>query len=638
MKKLISSCLVLCIISAIVSAFITANAVSENLIVNGGFEDGLKNYSVSTCTAEESSTAHSGDKSVKISNRTQNYSSVQYDAFKEVIQNGAGKYEFSCYARIDGNSSRTVTMYATATPTWTNNTVLGGGKDKNDNYPYKEWIVGDDVTVNTGSWTKLSVQFEIDPIKDLQPLTALSLYPSQRGFSNEDKFDILFDDYSLVKLNDASSNGDAKNVTAPAIPEADSEGAIVHADGKVFANDPNIVYTGRWNKTKYNTVYYSGWQGYVEIKFTGTTKLKAICNYEGTVFGSEAYIDILASNGVSVMPVANKSLSEIGRYAYITDGSDLTLGQAELSADEVYTLRIIARWSYYRVLFQGIQMSPGAKTIPIEKNPKIEFIGDSITEGYVDAKYTFNRNDQTTSNDLRGMTWTDSYSYRTGAMLFWQTSAVGRSAIAIADSSKELMPERYEFLSNVTEEKYDFDNDDLDYIVLNLGTNDRNLSKDAQGREKFKEEYKKFVNRLLELHPHAVIFAVVPFCNKDSYAFGEEIISIAKELERVEYIDTDSWGLSANGEHVKQYLAEDKIHVLPSGGTFVAKKLTEILRKYHDTGKMDYGEEVEIEAIEQVKDKVFNPIWIIVPSAVIVVAVGTIIVVVKKKKQKQNEK
>ena len=47
--------------------------------------------------------------------------------------------------------------------------------------------------------------------------------------------------------------------TVPASPAKNEDGGITHADGKVCANDPNILFTGKWEEGD-NGVYFSGWQ------------------------------------------------------------------------------------------------------------------------------------------------------------------------------------------------------------------------------------------------------------------------------------------------------------------------------------------------------------------------------------------
>ena len=182
----------------------------------------------------------------------------------------------------------------------------------------------------------------------------------------------------------------------PAPPAKNADGSIMYADGKVYANDPNILFTGRWEQGEHD-VYFSGWQSCIEVKFTQTTTLKLMLT-------TKAVVDIFDENGNSILPVAKPELDEVGRR---TNGLDLTFGEITLDAKKTYTVRLISYWSEEQAVFQGLCMDAGAKTLPIADAPYIEFIGDSITEGYVNEKYTLNG----------GNSWTDSFSYRTAVKL-----------------------------------------------------------------------------------------------------------------------------------------------------------------------------------------------------------------------------
>ncbi len=586
MKKIISFVVMLTILVSAISFTLVAEAVSANFIKDPGFESKSleSNVTASSCGLELTKTQkRSGSQSIKIKNRTANYASVKYQMAQVVNENGSGVYRFTCYVKVVIPASapkQTAQLYALFTPTWTNNIVDGSGKIAGTStYPYKVWYAGTKVDIpNDGGWHKITIEKQINKINKMQLLNSVEVYLSQDSteYNSHNNFEIYVDDCEFVKVSSVAEDNGNKNLAAPAVPVKNADGSVTHADGKVYVNDPNLVYTGRWNK-EYNTFYYSGWQSYVEVKFTGTSKLKAMGTYNNQSLESQVYVEIFDEQGKSVLPAANVSLGEVGRYFYMKEGADLTFGAVKLDPTKVYTARIIAQFNGYRMLFQGLYMDAGAKTLPIAQTPKLEIIGDSISAGYIDATHTTGK----------GIAWTDSYSYRVGNILGWQTSAVAKSGIAVAHSTKELMPVFYErFAHDDPTVANDFSKQSIDYIVINLGTNDGS----AVTKENFKAEYKKFVQKLLANHPNAVVFVMQPYSDTAThYRFGNELKAIADEFDRVEYISTADWNLHQESTKGSTYLTADKIHLLPAGADYAAEKLAAVLKAYHEGASSNTG-------------------------------------------------
>lgn len=141
---------------------------------------------------------------------------------------------------------------------------------------------------------------------------------------------------------------------------------------------------------------------------------------------------------------------------------------------------------------------------PTEKKKyKIEFIGDSITCAYgIEAKAPSELFDSRTQN------FEKSYAYLSAKELNYDYSVVCYSGSGII-STGNIMPQRYtkiNYFYNDTE--WDFERDNSDIIVINLGTNDAGYIWGFRIDE-YVEEYANFLKLVRKKNPEAKIICIL---------------------------------------------------------------------------------------------------------------------------------
>ncbi len=323
-----------------------------------------------------------------------------------------------------------------------------------------------------------------------------------------------------------------------------ADGSIVYGNGYIPVTDENLIFSGRW--TEKDGKKTLGFEGYVEIAFTGTS-LKVLnvesWNVYASVDGNE--------------PV---------KLASDTVASGLEKGE--------HTVRIYAAAQQAFPAIGGFAIDAGEKTLKVTKGKVIEFIGDSITEGYVapDDKEKWGAN-----------SYMNSYAYLTGEKLNrkygmqYNTIAFGGIGLCSYDSKETptqdymTMDERYkkarEFkvgdTSSTTVENWNMSLYVPDYIVINLGTNDC-----GRGEANFKAQYKNFLAQLRSYYPKARIVAVVPcyFHQMNLTGFVSALKSAVDETGdgNIYVLDTADWGVLGG---------EDNLHPSPASHRVMSDKL-----------------------------------------------------------------
>lgn len=158
-----------------------------------------------------------------------------------------------------------------------------------------------------------------------------------------------------------------------------------------------------------------------------------------------------------------------------------------------------------------VPVAPTAK-----KDLQIEFIGDSITCAYgVEGKDQYEGFMTSTENFMK------SYAYLTAKQLDADYSAVSYSGHGIISGysqngdreTESLVPDYYDYVGKLGSYKvpWDFESNEKDVVVINLGTNDDTyVSKDLEKRGvEFAEEYVKFLNQIHEKNPSAYIICTL---------------------------------------------------------------------------------------------------------------------------------
>ena len=311
--------------------------------------------------------------------------------------------------------------------------------------------------------------------------------------------------------------------------------------------DNNIAYSGRCvisdDLTYVNLYFGSG----LEIGFTGTS---FTFNYKGrfiySVDGGE-YIDIK-----SVGP---------GLYGGISGLSPGT-----------HTVKLYARYESERTCLSNFTIDANAKLLKKTERKKIEFIGDSITAGWVGG-----------SSRQYGLHY--SYSLNTGELLGFSHNTVAFGGIRLADdggSDPIGMANRYFKTLNYAKGETEWPDWDTslytpDYIVINLGTNDRCNS------EKFQNIYNGFLVKLRKSYPNAVIFAIAPVGGR----YRKEIADVVSTRNsagdsKVVYINTYGWiaGVDTSDSLHPTVEAQKKLAGL------LADKISEYINS-SDKGKAD---------------------------------------------------
>ncbi|MGW3956019.1 SGNH/GDSL hydrolase family protein [Streptomyces sp. NPDC004752] len=288
-----------------------------------------------------------------------------------------------------------------------------------------------------------------------------------------------------------------------------ADGSVFYADGVVPTIDSNIQYRGRWQEQADGSVY-GYYQSGLEFRFTGTSlsvTLAGTCRLLYGVDDGEFQRNITASGTLTI-------------------ASGLEEG--------VHTAKIYSEYQQSFPKIEYFEIDPGASTRRYIKKPTMEFIGDSISVGFIGAGLV---------NSLG-----NSFTFRTPELLGLSHNTVAFGGIAVAAGSggpdSTGMVSRYTKLSeyvpgesNVPE--WDTSKYVPDYLVVNLGTNDPSTGTKAPN---FKPAYLKFLENLRTYYPDAVIFAMTPFNTAHRDEISETVATRnAAGDAKVIHIETAGW-------------------------------------------------------------------------------------------------
>jgi len=311
---------------------------------------------------------------------------------------------------------------------------------------------------------------------------------------------------------------------------------------------PDIKYFGRWDNS--SSTAYKSYNGgsYFKVNFTGTTaKLKLA----GT---SSIYVKI--DNGDDVL---YKNVSGI-----------VNLTPAALVNGE-HSLRVTA-YSYKDVInFEGLILDKAAVTRqPSTSNNLIEFIGDSITEGY--------------SNNKEALA---AYSWKAGEKLNSEHTQIAYPGICLTDNINFILSHNigmntsYFKLQTTQEHPYSpdwaFNRYNPNIIVINLGTND---SEAKVSDSMFESTYESFLANIRAKFPSAEIFVMRTFGNltfKEGFLSSPTLTAVNARInagdKKLHFIDTKGWLTDPSDFN-------DGVHPSESGHNKAAQKLADILKPY----------------------------------------------------------
>ncbi len=275
----------------------------------------------------------------------------------------------------------------------------------------------------------------------------------------------------------------------------------------ISADDENIKYIGRWveNEKGYMEGYF---ECSLAVRFTGTS----IMLNKGS--GGKMYYRIDGG--------------EAKAYGVRRLAQDLSEGE--------HTLEIFAYAQQGFPVISGFILDEGATLLPVEDKPVIEFIGDSIMEGYVVG-----------NNSVL-----NSYGHKTADKLGFYRNIVAFGGITVCPNygnpDNQGMVNRYKMLKEYSQaepvsEKWDTSKFVPDYVVINLGTND---TKPSEGE--FKLWYTSLLSLLRTSYKDAKIFVMTPFNgrrNADILAVYE-----ANKDENMFLIDSYLWNIPGGSDNL----------------------------------------------------------------------------------------
>lgn len=324
--------------------------------------------------------------------------------------------------------------------------------------------------------------------------------------------------------------------------------SVLAATGQGDLTDANIRYVGRWDRSD-STKFTSYWGGaYLTTKFTGRTvkvEVAAQTSFQATI------------DGVTT------------KYDYVSGQVDLTPTPL---ADGTHTLVIATRHESHELPFRRLILGAGASTVAPPARPLVEFIGDSITAGVGSSNGSV----------------TD-HAWLAGERLGADHTQIAYGGISLVDgyhydwNQWPGMDAAYFKLKSVNNCKdpacadnpaWDFSKSQARAVVVNLGTNDANLSVSSAT---FQSRYTAFLKNIRARHPNADIFAMRTL--RGYYAAETRAAVDARVREgdaKVHFIDTDGWLDSAYPS--PDY--SDYVHPSDAGYVKVTNRLVPVLLPY----------------------------------------------------------
>lgn len=291
-------------------------------------------------------------------------------------------------------------------------------------------------------------------------------------------------------------------------------------------SDSNVAYVGRWNIS--SSMALPLWSGaYIQTSFTGTT------------------LKVKARNAVS-MYVSIDGHSDVG-YSNVSGTVNLT---PQRLAAGTHTARIEYRSG--DMVFEGLVLDAGAHTVsPALPSTLLEFVGDSITDGYNTPRLAV-----------------DAYGWKVGEMLHVRHTQIARAGYCLVAQSGCVGQSTQFFDSDSTGNvAWDFSRYQANAVIINLGTNDHDHGVSSST---FQSAYTSFLGNIRAKYPNAVIFVMETF--KQYYITQTKAAVAARNNagdSKVYYVDTTGWLSSAD--------YSDGTHPTPQGHTIVADHLAPII-------------------------------------------------------------
>ncbi len=342
-------------------------------------------------------------------------------------------------------------------------------------------------------------------------------------------------------------------------------GLASQGDTLFLPSDDNVVYQGRWDRTQSEsaiTVYPGA--GF-RAGFTG--------NHCVLRFDTAPYSDnrppqvwLQVDNGEWQVSVVQSELR-------ILAGNS---GSEEHSLELILKSYNVARQRWTPpleavVIFQGISLPEGERLRPGRHptGPRVEVLGDSITEGLIVYPNQNNANIEDIS-DAR-----ESYAFR--AAQEWDadlriTAFSGQGLLTGGNGGVPEVINTFDWIyKGVPRDSWQ-----ADWVLINLGTNDAySTSRTFQGF------YEYLLKSVRAAYPQALIFCLRPFNGTQSQGVENAVHAMRGQGDSaIHYVDTTGWLNPSD--------TTDTIHPSVEGHAKAAERLIEVLRDYHPTGITDY--------------------------------------------------
>ena len=281
----------------------------------------------------------------------------------------------------------------------------------------------------------------------------------------------------------------------------------------------------------------------------GSRWLNNLCSgVEFSFTGTKASIDVQA--------VSNENKDHLGRIAIyvneklvvddLIDEMNKTYDFFESEEEQTVSVKImrLSESAYIPFAIDSINVTSTAEIQPTAvKSRKIEFIGDSITCGYgVDDQSTTSHWSTSNSDGSKA------FAYKTAQKLGAEYSMFAASGFGVISgytggdiNTLQTIPQYYGSqgfswytLPNGKQSMdiaWDFDVDEPDAIVINLGTNDSSYTRNDEAKKAaFVEKYIDFLKQIRSTNPTATIFCTLGTMGQDLYPQVEEAVaSYSKE-------------------------------------------------------------------------------------------------------------
>jgi lysophospholipase L1-like esterase len=310
-----------------------------------------------------------------------------------------------------------------------------------------------------------------------------------------------------------------------------------------------IHYYGRWNRLADRAITVNS-GSHVGAQFTGTA--------------ITALFDISLNIG-SAMPtlawqIDQGAWQEADMAARVTLGANLSAGMHSVTLMARALDENQSRWSpplTSSITFLGFDVTGGAlEPSARPARPKLEIVGDSITEGVV---VWTSRNGKTTQcwrNDARV-----AYPTQTAQLLRAEWRQVGFGYHGLLRGGNGGVPKANDSFNWIYKD-VPRDSWQADMVVINEGTNDA-----QQSASSFRSAYRTYLQTIRTAYPNAKIVALRPFNGAQAQQIQAEVESANTAGDaRVYYVDSTGW--LGSGDYT------DSVHPNEQGSRKAAEALS----------------------------------------------------------------